>query len=359
MAERRMFAKTIVLSDAFLDLPMSARCLYFTLGMLADDDGFVNSPKSIMRQCGASEDDMKVLLAKKFLLWFDTGVIVIKHWRINNYLRNDRYTETKYVDEKSQLVIEPNGAYQMQNAPKLTSAEKREVAYKESDLPYSFSYKIRHAFNGRVCPVCGCTMQEYEKSPTMPTIQHNTPISKGGQHVLSNISVICKSCNITLQDTPTGDLNNAEVVEVWNEIVGIPSNGIPSMGIPSMGIPSIGIPSIDKDSLEKNRLEEDTPKRTRFTPPTVDEVSAYCKERKNTVDAQRFVDFYASKGWKVGNQPMKDWKAAVRTWEQRDRFPQQPARQVTAQQYTQRDYTEDELEARASDLMTEAMGVTT
>ena len=111
MAERRMFAKTIVLSDAFLDMPMSARCLYFTLGMFADDDGFVNSPRGIMRQCGASEDDMKVLLAKKFLLAFDSGVIVIKHWRINNYLRSDRYSETKYLDEKKSLIIDQNGAY--------------------------------------------------------------------------------------------------------------------------------------------------------------------------------------------------------------------------------------------------------
>lgn len=111
MAERRMFAKTIVLSDAFLDLPMSARCLYFTLGMLADDDGFVNAPRSIMRQCGASDDDMKNLIAKKFVLLFDSGVIVIKHWRINNYLRNDRHTQTKYMDEMETLSLDENGAY--------------------------------------------------------------------------------------------------------------------------------------------------------------------------------------------------------------------------------------------------------
>lgn len=111
MAERRMFAKTIVLSDAFLDLPMSARCLYFTLGMLADDDGFVNAPRSIMRQCGASDDDMKLLIAKKFVLIFDSGVIVIKHWRINNYLRNDRYCETKYVEEKAELNVDDKGIY--------------------------------------------------------------------------------------------------------------------------------------------------------------------------------------------------------------------------------------------------------
>ena len=106
-----MFAKTIVLSDAFLDMPLSARCLYFTLGMLADDDGFVNSPKSIMRQAGASIDDLKILLAKKFVLDFDSGVIVIKHWRINNYLRSDRYTKTKYIEEKNSLDVDENGAY--------------------------------------------------------------------------------------------------------------------------------------------------------------------------------------------------------------------------------------------------------
>jgi hypothetical protein len=111
MAERRMFAKTIVLSDAFLDMPMGARCLYFTLGMFADDDGFVNSPKSIMRQIGASEDDLRVLVAKKFILPFESGIIVIKHWRINNYLRNDRYKATNYIEEKKELIVEENGAY--------------------------------------------------------------------------------------------------------------------------------------------------------------------------------------------------------------------------------------------------------
>ena len=111
MAEKRMFAKTIVLSDAFLDTPMSARCLYFTFGMLADDDGFVSSPKGIMRQCGASQDDLNILLAKRYVLAFESGVIVIKHWRINNYLRQDRYTETTYLEEKQTLTFDGKGAY--------------------------------------------------------------------------------------------------------------------------------------------------------------------------------------------------------------------------------------------------------
>lgn len=111
MAERRMFAKTIVLSDPFLDMPCSARCLYFTFGMLADDDGFVNSPKSIMRQCGATDDDLKILIAKRYIIAFEDGLLVIKHWRINNYLQKDRYHETVYLDEKSTLNIDENGVY--------------------------------------------------------------------------------------------------------------------------------------------------------------------------------------------------------------------------------------------------------
>lgn len=111
MAERRMFAKTIVLSDAFLDMPLGARCLYMTMGMLADDDGFVNSPKAIIRQTGATEDDMKILIAKKFIIPFDSGVIVIKHWRINNYLQNDRTKPTVYQEEKALLTVDEKGSY--------------------------------------------------------------------------------------------------------------------------------------------------------------------------------------------------------------------------------------------------------
>lgn len=113
MAERRMFAKTIVLSDSFLDMPLGARCLYMTLGMVADDDGFVNNPRSIMKQTGASDDDMKILLAKKFLLIFEDGVIVIKHWRLNNYLQKDRYRPTVYQDDFAKLTMDDRNVYHM------------------------------------------------------------------------------------------------------------------------------------------------------------------------------------------------------------------------------------------------------
>ena len=113
-----MFAKSIVLSDAFTDMPATARCLYFTLGMFADDDGFIGNPKSVMRQCGSSEDDMRVLLSKRFILAFESGVIVIKHWRMNNYLQNDRHYRTTYLEELATLELDEKGAYTEKNKEK-------------------------------------------------------------------------------------------------------------------------------------------------------------------------------------------------------------------------------------------------
>ena len=110
-----MFAKTIVDSDAFLDMPLSAQALYFHLAMRADDDGFVNNPKKIQRMIGASDDDCKLLVLKRFILTFESGVIVIKHWRMHNYIQNDRYKETNYIEEKAQLEIEKNKAYTLKN----------------------------------------------------------------------------------------------------------------------------------------------------------------------------------------------------------------------------------------------------
>ena len=218
MAERRMFAKSIVLSDAFLDMPLGARCLYMTMGMMADDDGFVNNAKTIIRITGASEDDLRVLISKKFILPFEDGVIVIKHWRINNYLRNDRYQETKYIEDKANLLIDKNGAYTFGND-------------------------------------------------------------------------------------------------------GIP-DGIPNNGIPSIGKDSIDKVSIEKDSIDnikRKDLSNDKSKREKkFVPPTLDEVIAYCNERNNGIDPESFIDFYESKGWMVGKNKMKDWKAAIRTWEKHD-----------------------------------------
>lgn len=106
-----MFSKTIIDSDAFLEMPLSTQALYFHLNMRADDDGFINNPKKIQRMVGCADDDFKILLAKRFIMAFESGVIVIKHWRLHNCIRRDTYKETLYIEEKSSLYVKPDGAY--------------------------------------------------------------------------------------------------------------------------------------------------------------------------------------------------------------------------------------------------------
>ena len=220
MAERRMFAKTIIDSDMFLDMPLSTQALYFHLSMRADDDGFINNPKKIQRMVGASDDDLKILVAKRFILPFESGVVVIKHWRIHNYIRTDRYKETVYQDEKAQLQLKENGAYTELAAPGI----------------------------------------------------------------------------------PDG---NQEVYQMETQV--------------RLGKDRLGQVSVGKDSIEDAEdINVPSKPSKRFTPPTVDEVRDYCIERQNGIDPQRFVNHYQSNGWMVGRNKMKDWKAAVRTWEQRE-----------------------------------------
>lgn len=130
MADKRMFSKKITNSDAFLDMPLSAQCLYFHLNMEADDDGFVNNPKMIMRNIRATQDDMNILIMKSFVLTFDSGIIVIKHWRINNWLRSDRKKDTAYPDEMNLLAIKDNGAYTFDQAKEKTSKNHKYGTYK-------------------------------------------------------------------------------------------------------------------------------------------------------------------------------------------------------------------------------------
>lgn len=211
MAERRMFAKKITESDAFLDMPSSTQMLYFHLSMNADDDGFVNNPKKIQRMCGASDDDFKLLIAKSFVILFESGIIVIKHWKMHNYIQSDRYRPTDYVDEKSMLGVKKNKAYTL------------------------------------------------------------------------DVNKMDTKC---IQDV--------------------------SVGKDSIGKDRLGEDSIDKDSKGESVRGK---KERRFIPPSVEEVEQYCLERSNNIDAQSFIDFYESKGWMIGKNKMKDWKAAVRTWE--------------------------------------------
>lgn len=134
MAQKRMFDKTITNNDNFLEMPDSTQNLYFHLSMEADDDGFVDNWKSIMRMTGKKNDDLKLLIAKSFIIPFETGVIVIKHWRINNYLRKDRYHQTKYLKEKSLLTIEENEAYELKKDGGIPIGNREENSIEENSI---------------------------------------------------------------------------------------------------------------------------------------------------------------------------------------------------------------------------------
>ena len=133
MSNKRMFNTQIVDSDAFLSMPLSSQALYFHLGMSADDDGFLNNPVQIARAINASQDDMNLLLLKKFILRFDTGVMVIKHWKINNYIRSDRYKPTLYQDELRQLEVKQDGGYRF-----IGAIENEKTPIKQEVLPNGY-----------------------------------------------------------------------------------------------------------------------------------------------------------------------------------------------------------------------------
>ena len=231
MAERRMFTVKITEADEFTALPPTTQCLYFHLCMSADDDGFSNKIRNSMFAAHADSNDLELLITKRFVIPFESGVVVIKHWRMHNLIRADRYHETDYLEEKARLLLKDNGSY-----------------------------------------------------------TDRVPVD-------NQLTTTCQ---------PTDNQMATEV--------------------------SIGKVSKDKDS-----------NKGRFTPPTVEEVKAYCLERGNNVDAESFVSFYESKGWLIGKNKMKDWKAAVRTWERsrkKDDKPDKPK----FDSFTQRDYDFSELE---------------
>jgi len=208
MAKKRMFSLGVLETDAFMDMPLSAQALYFHLNLRADDDGFVGNPKRITTTIGANMDDLKLLVAKRFVIAFDDGVIVIKHWRMHNAIKKDRYTQTNYIEDLKMLQIKENGAYTLSGA------------------------QLEHKW------------------------------STDGEQM----SQTCSADKV----------------------------------------------SIGKDRLGKD--SKDNSNRKRFTKPTLQELSDYISEKKLNVDPQQFMDYYDSNGWKVGRNPMKDWKATVRRW---------------------------------------------
>lgn len=203
MAERRMFTKKITNSDEFISMPHSSQNLYFHLNMEADDEGFVNGVKRIMRTINANEDDLRILITKRFLIVFESGVIVIKHWKLHNSIRNDRFKPTDYITEKSQIIEKDNGIY--------------------TDL----------------------------------------------------------------------QPNDNQETTTW--------------------VHRLGKDSIGKDSIGKKK------RTSHFVPPSLEELQSFISDNSYNVNAETFINHYDAVGWKVGKNKMKDWKAAVRSWNSRNK----------------------------------------
>lgn len=323
MAERRMFAKTIIDSDAFIDMPLSSQALYFHLSMRGDDDGFINNPKKIQRMIGASDDDFKMLVVKRFIIPFESGIVVIKHWKIHNYIRGDRKKDTVYPEEMSLLEEKENGAYTLKSEEPILLEEPknetaRQKAYRESSLPYSFEYKIKHAFYGEPCPICGFNMcGSIDESGVgtnirRPSIQHNKPISKGGKHELGNISVICHHCNITLQDTETGRLNADEVIKKWDEICMSDKRLSNVRQVTDKCQRRLGEDSVGKDSVGEDRGEE-------TAPPSLHQIEEYITSRGLNVNPDRFYNYYSNLGWKTTQGTPIIWTDKLEEWSSKEK----------------------------------------
>ena len=227
---RVMFQSDVTDSDLFLDMPTSTQNLYFHLLGKADHDGFVDKLKAVLRNVKASNDDYLVLISKKFVIPFDSGVLVIRHWRIHNLMRHDRYKPTIYQNEKALLDYEENKAYIL-----------KEIDF---NLFQNDINKIEWHPNGNQMATTGCPKEKIIKENKRKDIEDIVPSDDASLDTLSPV--------------------------------------------------------------------KDTGKTI---PPTLEQVKAYCNDRGNNVNPQKFIDFYTSNGWKVGKNSMKNWQAAVRTWE--------------------------------------------
>ncbi len=233
MAKRRMFSRDVIDTDHFLEMPMTAQVLYFHLALRADDDGFVASPKRIMRLIGVGEDDMKILVAKSFIIPFETGICVIRHWKIHNYIQKDRYSPTTYQEEFNMLKENTNRTYDLDTE----------------------------------CIQSGYILDTQDRLGKDRLGKDRLDIGGNG-----------KDNSVQMYDKCTPEIERE--LEIDKEI----------------------------------KKDLSAPKK-RFQKPTIEEVTAYCKERGKGVDPHRFFDYYEANGWMVGRNKMKDWKSAVRYWE--------------------------------------------
>ena len=259
MADKRMMSKSVIDTDMFLDMPASTQCLYFHMLLRADDDGFLKNAKTIMRTVGASPDDVKLLIAKQYLIPFDTGIMAIKHWRIHNYIKKDRYKPTD-CEEIKLLEVNEKGEYVLAEPSRNQAGTKMEPSCIQSGTVLEPS---RNQAGTKMEPSC---------------IQSGTVLEPSRNQAG------------TKMEPQDRDRDRLEIGK-------------------------------DRDSRESSRKKSSANNSTaahKFVKPTLAELKAYIAENGYTFPAEAFMDYYESNGWKVGRNPMKSWQATCRTWQRHE-----------------------------------------
>lgn len=264
MAQKRMFRLDVLETDAFMEMPLTTQALYFWLGLKADDDGFVGNPNMVTRNVGASSDDLKLLIAKRFLIQFADGVVVVKHWRMHNTLSANRYKETKYLSDKALLLLQENKAYSL-----------------NSGTPIDDSHQI--AMGSRQ------TEKDEQKTNIRRTIDEQKT-KKDEQKTNSD-----KDIDIDIEK----DID----IEIDNNPLCIP---------PLQGEESEKEPQIEKPKRKYTRKP--------FVPPTLSDIVNYAREANLNVDPQAFYDYFtapndAGQTWiDSEGKPVRNWKQKMQTW---------------------------------------------
>ena len=263
MAQKRMFRLDVLETDAFMEMPLTTQALYFWLGLNADDDGFIGNPNMVTRNVGASSDDLKLLIAKGFLIQFADGVVVVKHWRMHNTLSANRYKETKYLEDKSILKIKDNKAYSL-----------------NSGNPIDDSHQI--AMGSRQ------TEKDEQKTSNRRTIDEQK----------------------TKKDEQK--TNTDKDIDIDIDLDKDKDTYIPPFIPPIQGEESENEPQIVKPKRKYTKKQ--------FVPPTLGEIQEYISTMNLNVDPQAFYDYFTApdsegRTWiDSEGKPVRNWKQKIQTW---------------------------------------------
>lgn len=349
MTNKRMFALSVIDTDDFSELPLSAQALYFHIGMRADDDGFIPNVRSLCRVLGAKEKDVSLLAAKGFLLRFESGICVIAHWHTNNVLRADRYKKTVYTEELSMLYVDSAGVYRLRDKAEggesVGNGEKTETESGQDgdktgtergqngdvdqhrqgkhrqDQVSSGESSIGKASEGegageeRTLSICGGISTKNAENPDF-----STDVSTSGSTSFPTSTAFSEKeqagnavCN--------GRAERRDVAAAGQAENTVCNGQAERRDVASAGDAERRDVSAARDAERRATVENpfaiprEKTSSDLFIPPTVDDVEIYCEIKGYHVDPEQFVKYYSDRHWMTGNAKIRDWKAVVRSWE--------------------------------------------